>query len=228
MHPAWSGRRPTRDPHSSTPGLAERRVLNTHPSSRTCHETIPAGHPASRFIAHTKPLMQNFPDPSVSSRTPTPAPTPAWVPRPQLQSEVTKTKHFRAKECLLLGFLLLTLVHAPLRAVRALQGHARGLCIQDRESLHTWLPAEGRMPAGTKAESSRVGECWGPGPGRWALGVRRAAGSLASMADGQSQGLLLGLQSLSPCPKSVGMGGGVLSRGQEEPGKTVNHRPGPP
>lgn len=40
-----------------------------------------------------------------------------------------------------------------------------------------------------------------------ALGIRQTAGAMASVADGQSQGLLPGLQSLSPYPKSVGVGG---------------------
>ena len=85
-----------------------------------------------------------------------------------------------------------------------------------------------------------MGPCWGTaqeaGRGGWTLRSQREgrlgppeseggeAGPSgltcpAGMPDDQSQGLLLGLESLSPCPKSVGAG--APSRVKEEPRRPV-------
>ena len=149
-------------------------------------------------------------------------------------------RDFGAKErpCLALP-LLLKLSFAPLRAVCTTPSRGTGWCWlaqslwQDREPSHAWLPAEGRVPPEASGEQECGGLAGGrpvPQGGGWegeldrleSEGGEAGPSGLscpAGMPDGQSQGLLLGLESLSPCPKSVGAG--APSRVKEEPRRPV-------
>lgn len=109
------------------------RHLLDHTPSHGCRTSLPEVHPID------------------------PTPAPAGVPRLRrpLWAQVAKTKHFRAKESLCQGSSFVSsCTPAQSCASRTPSGATgprwwAGVCESRRDSLRTWLPAEGRMPAGT-------------------------------------------------------------------------------
>lgn len=109
------------------------RHLLDHTPSHGCRTSLPKVHPID------------------------PTPAPAGVPRLRrpLWAQVAKTKHFRAKESLCQGSSFVSsCTPAQSCASRTPSGATgprwwAGVCESRRDSLRTWLPAEGRMPAGT-------------------------------------------------------------------------------